>query len=184
MLSSETLLIPQDVIQWILPPAQGYNRNRESFPTNALPAFDPEAIYESASSQIIDLLTNPDRITRLYNQNALDVYFEEIRSYLVKNRNDKLTNVAENLYVLKLVQLKYNESLSMSIKSAIDYELNNYNNTLYAKSKNKNIYNKTQKAHLNYLWKLLKLEMKDVKTMQVQSVAKLPPGQPIGCTLE
>jgi hypothetical protein len=181
IMSGEVLTIPDSVLQWLLPPASGYPRSRESFPTYASPAFDANAVYESACTQVIDLLLHPDRITRLHNQGNLNKFLIEIQNYLTQRREDNIVNIAEKLYIVRLLQLRNNENLSMTVRSYLAAALTQYANSISISKKNSSA---DERIHLSYIQYLLKLGDKEIKNWPQPVYVKLPPGQPIGCSLE
>ena len=71
-LSVNSLAVPKDLLEQILPPAFGYPRNRESFKHRTSPVFDGLAVAETAAANTVRLLLDPYRAARLVQQQAID----------------------------------------------------------------------------------------------------------------
>jgi hypothetical protein len=129
LMSSNYLEIPASLQALFIPPAQAYPRSRESFMTNSAPAFDSYTVYESACQNLIDLLMQPERLNRLLNQNLLKNHLQTIQSYLFENRTDKIANIAERIYVSKLMLLNHSENTNHSIKVVLNELIQSYRNS-------------------------------------------------------
>jgi hypothetical protein len=83
--SDTNLGIPDQILQYMPPPAFGYPRTRENFKSYKGLAFDEYAAMESAAGQIADLLLHPDRLNRIKDQKhfGLDEYL-----YMILNHHN------------------------------------------------------------------------------------------------
>lgn len=178
MMKEENLAIPEQVEQWIYPPAYGYERNRESFPTSASPGFDKLKIQESAAGQIIDILLQPERLTRLANQNKLEHYLKKISNHIVQGRyDDKIRQSAEVLFLSRLLALSITENVSHQLKANISSALLYYTKDMMSSAKDD--------VHHQYISRLLKMTPEQIKEIKLPQVPALPPGAPIGsCWIE
>ncbi len=69
-LESESLSIPQRVLDMIPPKPLGYSRSRESFPSKTGPVLDPLAAAQGLVDQTFALVLNSERLNRIYLQHA------------------------------------------------------------------------------------------------------------------
>jgi hypothetical protein len=66
------LVVPKDVLEVLPPRPDGYPMHRELFARRTGVAFDPIAPAEAAGSIVVSLLLDPDRVSRLVAQHAVD----------------------------------------------------------------------------------------------------------------
>jgi len=71
-LEPRTLAIPPRISDLLLPRPFGEGGNRELFPSDASPVFDPEAAAGAAADHTLALLLHPDRCARLAHQRRRD----------------------------------------------------------------------------------------------------------------
>jgi hypothetical protein len=81
-LSVEVLTLPAGLAEQIPPKAFGYNRNRESPPSQSLPLFDPLALAEAAVDTTLTLLLLPERLARIARQSNRDPELPDLRELL------------------------------------------------------------------------------------------------------
>ena len=65
-LKPDTLTLPENILAIMPPHPPGWQRTRESFPSNTGAVFDTVAAAESAADLTLALLCNPERATRLF----------------------------------------------------------------------------------------------------------------------
>jgi Met-zincin/Domain of unknown function (DUF5117) len=173
LLNEKNLAIPEQISQWLYPPAYGYARNRESFPTSSSPGFDSQNVYESAVGQIIDILLQPERLNRLANQKKLTPYLKKIYSILAENPNtDIIRQTAQIQYLSRLLALTIAESSSHLLKASITAEVNVYIKNWFSADK--------ESVHEQYMLKLLAMTPEQIKEIKLPVISALPPGAPIG----
>jgi len=176
LLNEKNLVIPDQIAQWLYPPAYGYARNRESFPTSSSPGFDSQKVYESAVGQIIDILLQPERLNRLANQKKLTPYLQKIFTSLSTNpTTDIIRQSAEIQYLSRLMALNIAENSSHSLKAAISAAISEYNNILV-----KQLSLTKLGIHEQYIGKLLSMTQEQIKEIKLPVISSLPPGAPIG----
>ncbi len=186
LLNQKTLGIPQQVQDWMYPPAYGFPRTRESFPTSAGPGFDMHKTVESATGQIIELLMHPERLARLANQGGLSAYLQHISEALVGNGEaDMVRETAEIQYIQKLLTLQVAEQTGLEVRKALQYASDEHA-TLRWQRMNKQSGGKKgmQSPHAAYVSSLLKMKPAELKEWKAPPVPALPPGAPIGCSEE
>lgn len=181
MLSETTLGVPDHVGELLLPPASGFKRTRESFATNTAPAFDEQAVMESAVGQIFDLMLYPERLGRLLNQNHLENYFDLLSKQICSGSyQDRVRKAAEILYVSRLKSLSVAENSSHVLRAHTSYAMERY--TEIRKKASDAGFGKgvLDAVHESYIRYLLSLGAQDVKESKMPAAPALPPGAPIG----
>jgi hypothetical protein len=182
LLCKKQLELPEHILQWLYPPAYGYPRTRESFPTSAAPAFDAAQVYESASGQIIDILLQPQRLMRLANDNRLADYLMTIAEYFLKNTEpDIIQRNAEIQFLTKLLILSIDNTSSHQLKAIVSSLLQYYMIETAAQfsPSSKRVFTPSY-IHSTYILKLLTLKNEEIKELMSKLTPVLPPGAPIG----
>lgn len=184
LLNEKNLGIPNHIKQFLYPPASGYNRTRESFPTASAPGFDYIRVYESATGQIIDLLVQPERLSRLANENRLASYMSNLSTNLSKNvETDVVTQCANSQLISKLLLLSINENIAHHVKANIQNSLKVHKNLL--QKVNKTNKNQQSALYINYLIALMDTSPDKISTIKLPQTPSVPPGAPIGsCSLD
>ena len=70
-LDASELAIPERILEWFPPRPIGFYGTRESFKGRTGVSFDPLGAAETAADMTLGLLLNPERASRLVNQQAL-----------------------------------------------------------------------------------------------------------------
>ena len=184
-LSTEQLLLPEAVIKLIPPKAYGYSKSRESFPSYTGLTLDPVSMAEVASQHTLNVLLNPERLTRVLqqqNENAEQLTFESIINELMSAtlRSPEQQGIAslvqqrvDYLTVLQLLRVASKEQVSPEVRAHLHSEIGKLNGWLVTQSK---------RNPVRFLW-LKDLVDKylsgDLKLEQNEPLA-MPPGSPIG----
>jgi hypothetical protein len=71
-LDASELAIPERILEWFPPRPIGFYGTRESFKGRTGVSFDPLGAAETAADMTLGLLLNPERASRLVNQQALE----------------------------------------------------------------------------------------------------------------
>ena len=180
-LSPETLAIPKKLIKQLPPAAYGFSPSRESFRSQTGRVFDVLGAPASLSKVIIQMILNPQRVSRLVQQKALDfnqLSFKDVATQLkdkIFNNKYKDTyhqaiqqSLKEN-YLNALFDLHANTNTSATVK-VTSFNLIKELETSLKKSKGDNSY---------YISKIRRfLENRD--SYEVQQTPVLPDGSPIG----
>jgi hypothetical protein len=181
------LAVPEHISSLLLPPASGYRRTRESFATFSAPAFDEQAVIESGTGFILDLLLQSERLGRLANQGVLKEYLTDINGAIMEGPyDDKVRKTAEILYITKLKTLAGADNTSHVLRAHAQYAIEAYRQMIL---KNKNAKTARSKlkdeVHDAYVWELLNLDIQKVKEAKLPGVPAVPPGAPIGsCSMD
>ncbi|MGB4959207.1 MAG: zinc-dependent metalloprotease, partial [Saprospiraceae bacterium] len=176
LMTDKNLSISAQISQWMYPPAFGYGRTSESFPTSSDPGFDKIDIQESAVGQIIDLLMQTDRLSRLANENMLSPYLKKINQWYQKVENDQVKKMSEMQYISRLLALKVADKSGHTLKSHIMAALADY-------TKN-NVNPSDEDATSLYIQKMLSMTDQELKEIKLPTPSSMPPGAPIGSCSE
>ena len=184
LLSEKHLGIPQHIQGFLYPPASGYNRSRESFPTGSSPAFDYIKVYESASGQIMELLLHPERLSRIVNEGRLGVYLKDISNTIAKSiTTDVVAQSANTQFVSRLLGMKMAENTSHHLKANIINILEYHKKTLDKIAKKST--DENSKLLIHYLISLIDADPDEISHLKIPQSPPMPPGAPIGsCSLD
>ena len=183
-LSYQELLIPQSVIDNILPSAKGYSKNRESFDSDMNMVFDPLNGAEAYTNFVITLMLHPDRLSRILLQKevSLEEYLNTISSRLFTNVSAKegyetqLCLIPRKVLVIHLIKLAKNRKINKQVAAMALYHLRD----IQSQHLNNSVKSMELKANNMYLNMLIE-QMNDPEMSILPGLATMPPGSPIGC---
>jgi hypothetical protein len=181
------LAVPDHIRNLMLPPASGYKRTRESFATFSTPAFDAQAVVESGTGFILDLLLQPERLNRLFNQGVLKEYLADINRAILEGRyEDEVRKTSEVLYITKLKAVEASDNTSHALRAHIHHCLQAYSQSILKNKTLKSVKTKdVDEVHDAYVWQLLQLDSQKVKEAKLPAFPTVPPGAPIGsCSMD
>ncbi len=183
-ISPAYLDIPKEILDIIPPSAYGYYRTRETFSGNTGLAFDPLAAAESASNAVMELILQPERLSRinLQGQQALYKYLQTICEKVYgQNASGGLKEqiVLQNQKLLTghLIQLSLhaqNQQVSAMVAHVMNEEMNQLLDNFSGGSENLS-------AHIAYLNNLRRSARQNPDKWKLPAIKDLPPGSPIGC---
>lgn len=175
-------VIPERIINLLLPPALGYPKTRESFPGYKGVAFDAYASMESALSQITDMLLHPERLNRIKDQKQFGVneyLYMILNHHNLRKDYQQSKAVFQKMVVGKLSEISRNEKTNADLTAALMYSLNNFKKDIaiaISSSKDPRVL-----AHYHYINHLLSGQDAAKQLLKYPDTAKMPPGAPIGC---
>ena len=186
-LKVDEIAIPREKLKLFPPRAIGYSRTRESFKSKLGVAFDPFSAVETASEMSLNLLLNPQRISRLIahkslnkNQLGLDELIDELiaktinishkDTYYQELQNVINVKVLEQLFYLSTYENQYKQVNAITI-----FKLNKIKSILNNK-KSKDI----QKVYDNAMVRMIDKFLKSPSSFKKQNAPKIPDGSPIG----
>ncbi len=179
-LSPEFLMIPDDLIKLIPPPAFGYPRNRESFKGFTNPVFDPLAASEACANHTMVFLLHPARLSRVHRNDrkelGLESYLNSISKSIFKNKETQVNFMLEKLYVHHLVRIANDNKVDKEVIAYVLNELEGIKNLF----KNRTPASK-RKIHHNYMLALFIKVQDNPNELSLPAMIALPPGSPIGC---
>ncbi len=180
-ISVEALTLPAGLAERIPPKAYGYNRNRESPPSQSLPLFDPLALAEAAVDTTLTLLLLPERLARIARQSTSNPELPDLRELLqglIDNSISRLPLkgqpelVRQRLAVIvleHLLTLAYDKQQTPEVVAQ---------SRAFLKSLDRRLSRK-RTAHSSYLSEMIKMASTQGDFHRQRKLAELPPGSPI-----
>ncbi|WP_299013707.1 zinc-dependent metalloprotease [uncultured Polaribacter sp.] len=186
-LNVNEVAIPEEKLALFPPRAMGFGRTRESFKSKLGVAFDAFSAVETAAEMSLNLLLNPQRMSRLIahkslseSQLGLEELIDELTNKTIKKTHknkyyQELQNVINTKVLEQLFYLGANKSQYQQVNAIVLYKLNDIKEILENKKSNgvQIIYNK---AMVNMIEVYLKNPNSHKKTLAPQ----IPDGSPIG----
>jgi len=185
------LSIPKNILKMFPPRAFGYPKSRESFASQTGVVFDGLSTANTLSDKIISLIFNPQRASRLVQQNGLDetqLSLEETIDLVFENTfYNNFSNGYESILgqivcynVLKhLKHLGLSKNTYPQVKAIVNGKLMELKDGLQKQLKKKN----TSKQ-ITYFWKEYNREIeryfKYPQEVEIWAAPKIPDGSPIG----
>ena len=189
-ISPENLLIPERTLNLFPPKPANDNRDRENFKTYTGFIFDPIAAAQSAADLTIKLIFNPERASRLVEQNSIDNKYpslEEVIDKIIsstwkKNYKDKYSNeinkAVSNLVLDYLFQLAANKNTLNQVNAAAALKINELK--LWVIKELEKELTPDQKANLYFAQIKIDRFLKDPSAVEIKTAPPLPDGSPIG----
>ena len=182
-LSSEVLAIPKSLLKQLPPTAFGYSATRESFRAQTGRVFDVLGAPASLGKGIMQMILNPERVSRLIQQKALDanqLSFDQLANELTKSIFKKqyrdsyhqaIQAQLKESYLNVLFGLHANNNTTASVKAISFGVIKRIENGL---KKN------TLEPYRAYYINKIKRFLENPEAYEVQETPVLPDGSPIG----
>ena len=182
-LSSEVLAIPKSLLKQLPPTAFGYSATRESFRSQTGRVFDVLGAPASLGKGILQMILNPERVSRLIQQKALDanqLSFDQLANELTKSIFKKqyrdsyhqaIQAQLKESYLNVLFGLHANNNTTASVKAISFGVIKRIENGL---KKN------TLEPYRAYYINKIKRFLENPEAYEVQETPVLPDGSPIG----
>ncbi|MDG1386702.1 MAG: zinc-dependent metalloprotease [Flavobacteriaceae bacterium] len=182
-LSSVVLAIPKPLLKQLPPTAFGYSATRESFKSQTGRVFDVLGAPASLGKGIMQMILNPERVSRLIQQKALDanqLSFDQLANELTKSIFKKqyrdsyhqaIQAQLKESYLNVLFGLHANNNTTASVKAISFGVIKRIENGL---KKN------TLEPHRAYYINKIKRFLENPEAYEVQKTPVLPDGSPIG----
>ena len=188
-LRPDFLDLPAKLVAQLPPAPPGYPRDRESFDSHAGMIFDPQAAAESWIAAELDLLLNPERLTRLVAQNAsngkalsVNEVFAAIQQTAARSENQsgpqkEIARAVEKQLLIHLLQLAMNRETEQQVSGYALQRITDLEGAAKTGAANPDPAEKAQAA-----WLLTQIEQfhRDPKTLDLPKPPRLPDGSPIG----
>ncbi|WP_350431791.1 zinc-dependent metalloprotease [Shewanella sp. H8] len=187
-LQTESLLVPNNVLQALVPKAGNYRKTRESFGSNLGVITDPVAMGEVMSRHIVSQLLAPERLNRVSQE-----YMEDSQQLSVVKLIDKLA--AATLYqdlpsgqglalqmrvntvvVDSLLAAYHNPTTAPEVKAQLAARVDYIIKQLKRRSNRGSDY---QSAHYDWLFQGITKGMDDATYRLITKPIEMPPGSPI-----
>jgi len=189
-LHPEHLVLPENIVKLIPPPAPGYGRSRETFEGRTNIVFDPLAPAESYISLVMDLLLNQDRLARIHRfhmRELISFSLEEalavISNQLFEDSVDHKVGVTcielvQKYYWVRLLTTLSNPSVDPFVTNAVLQEIQRIEDAYLGEE---GVVSRGQKLYLKYLLEVSEKGSLEAYTPELKTP---PPGSPIGCGQE
>ncbi|PWG04822.1 zinc-dependent metalloprotease [Polaribacter aquimarinus] len=186
-ISVDEIAIPKEKLALFPPRAIGYWRTRESFNSKVGVAFDAFSAVETVSEMTLNLLLNPQRLSRLIAHKSLDkrqLGFDELIDELIvktikKSHKDRYHQELQNVINIKVLeQLFYvgtYKNQYKQVNAIVMFKLNEIKEIIQNK-KSEGI----QKVYDAAMIKMIDGYLKKPTTFKKVSAPKIPDGSPIG----
>ena len=183
------LTLPDKVIAAIAPLPPGYERDRELFDPHTGLVFDPLAAAESWVNAALDLLFNPQRLSRIVEQNARGksaLTLSEVFDAVLKTGE---VNDQQNPYEQELARMVERQGLEHLCRVAVNPEAQQQVcaealrriHDLHERVTKRASADPAQQAQRDYLLFRIEAFLRNPREYQAPKAARLPDGSPIGC---
>ena len=186
-LQVDEIAIPEEKLQLFPPRAMGYGRSRESFSSKLGVAFDAFSAVEIASEMSLNLLLNPQRMSRLIaykslnkSQLGLEELLDELITKTIKKNHkntyyQELQNVINTKVLEQLFYLGAYKNQYKQVNAIVLFKLNEIKQIIENKSASG-----VQKIYDAAMVKMIDEYLKNPISFKKQSAPKIPDGSPIG----
>ena len=183
----DEIAITKEKLALFPPRAIGYGRTRESFKSKLGVAFDAFSAVETASEMSLNLLLNPQRMSRLIAHKSLDekqlgideLIDELIEKTIKKSYKDNYYQELQNVFNVKVIeQLFYlgsHNNQYKQVNAIAMFKLSEISSIL-KDSKAEGV----QKIYDAAMIKTIDSYLKNPKSFKKSSAPKIPDGSPIG----
>jgi hypothetical protein len=182
-LRPDFLEMPAKLVALIPPHPPGYPRDRESFASHTGLIFDPLAAAESWIDAELDLLLNPQRLSRLVEQNSLSVneIFDAVletaqRSSGQSPAQKEIARSLEKQFLNHLLTLAMNDKTEQQVNAVVLQRIAQLENKWKAQTAS----DPAEAAQTSYLLSQIDHFRRDPKTLQIPQPPRIPDGSPIG----
>ncbi|MEJ2085023.1 MAG: zinc-dependent metalloprotease [Acidobacteriota bacterium] len=193
-ITPEALDVPESVLRSIPPRPAGYGTNREQFDTQTAPLFDPLGAAATAADLAIGALVQPDRAARMIDFHRRDPQqpdfsevLQELRSQVLgsapeSDRQGAIRRRVQDVLVANLIAVSADPTASPAVRARVEAELA----SIYAWAEPEAGGQGLEAAHRAYLARAIEraLDRPAVSSADPVPALPVPPGQPIGATME
>ncbi len=188
------LRVPENVLRLIPPRPPGNPKSRETFPTSTGKVFEPLGAAQSAASLTLEVLLEPSRAARMIASSARDASlpgFGELLDELLaatwfvsrmSGIDAEIQRLTNTLVLQSLMVLASNKDSDVQVRAIALDAVNRLDNWLAPRTVNEN--DSKWRAHYGYARYLVEQMRNDPSTIEQIEPVTVPPGQPIGTTLD
>jgi len=176
----DALVLPQQILDLIPPPAHGYSKSRESFKSMTGLTFDPVSIAQTYTNHMLGFLLHQERLERINQQNKINGMGISLNEYLghiyteigaASGGYESLIGESNQLAMVNhLLKLAQNNKVSGHVAIAANAFLTNMQSGTSDFSM--------------YIQALAKKGLSDSEDVILPEIPSMPPGSPIGCYQE
>lgn len=186
----ESLTLSEKLLQMIPPRPIGYSRGRELTELRTGLTFDAIGAAETAANMTLELLLNPDRMSRMVEYKARDnaqpglgVVLDRLVNATWKSKNEtgikaEIQRVVNSVLLKNLMILASNESSTTQVKSIVLLKINELKSWLSNKVKAES--NLGTRAHYTHAIDQISRFQKNPTQHKKEGKLKVPDGSPIG----
>ncbi len=180
--------MPAKLVALLPPRPPGYPRDRESFDSHDGLVFDPQAAAESWINTELDLLLNPERLSRIVAQNAnaprrlsLNELFDAILQTAERGANQtgpqkEISRALEKQFLNHLLQLALNRETEPQVNAFALQRVSDLETRWKTRSSN----DPAEMAQNAYLLSQIDQFRRDPNALKIPKPARIPDGSPIG----
>jgi hypothetical protein len=187
-LRPDFLEMPPKLVALLPPRPPGYPRDRENFDSHDGLVFDPLAAAESWIDTELNLLLNPERLSRIVAQHAntpkglsVNELFDAISQTAARNANQtgpqkEIARALEKQFLNHLLELALNRDTEPQVNAYALQEITD----LEAKWKARSSSDPAEKAQNAYLLSQIDQFRRDPQALKLPKPPRIPDGSPIG----
>ncbi|HXA10398.1 MAG TPA: zinc-dependent metalloprotease, partial [Chthoniobacterales bacterium] len=187
-LRPEFLEMPAKLVALLPPRPPGYPRDRESFDSHTGLVFDPLAAAESWINAELDLLLNPQRLSRIVAQDAAAVHglsLNELFDAILLAGERTAQQTGPQKEIARAVEKQFlNHLLPLALERDTEPQVNAYAMRriadLEAKWKARSANDPAEMAQNAYLLAQIDQFHRDPKALEIPMPPRIPDGSPIG----
>ncbi|MCC6368800.1 MAG: zinc-dependent metalloprotease [Bryobacterales bacterium] len=185
----EALTLPERILQLLPPPAFGFPRTREYFPSRTGLTFDPLSAAESAADMTVGLMLNTERAGRLVQYSARDSAnpgLAEVLDRLIgatwerapgKGLRAEVARIVDEVVLHRMMELSVDDKGSPQVRAIAAAKLEQLQAWL---SKTAVTDDPNQRAHFAQAARRIARFQTDPKPSSLPKRSEPPPGMPIG----
>jgi len=193
-LSPTVLRVPENVLRLIPPRPPGNPKSRETFPTNTGVVFEPVGAAQSAASLTLAVLLEPSRAARMIASNARNALlpgFDELTDDLLRATwfasqqsgiDAEIQRMVNNLALEKLMVLAMNREADSQARAIALDAVKRLDNWLTQRTNGES--NNKWRAHYGFASYRIEQMRNDPSSVEQYAPVTVPPGEPIGTTLD
>ena len=193
-MTPEVLRIPENVLRLIPPRPPGHPKSRETFPTSTGKVFESIGAAQSAAALTLDSLLEPGRAARMNassSRNATLPGFDELVGDLLQatwfgprpaGMDGEIQRATNNLTLDRLMMLAMNSSADAQVRAIALDSINQLDSWLASRAGSEN--DNAWRAHYSYGRFRIEQMRNDPSSIEQIEPVVVPPGEPIGTTLD
>ena len=187
-LRPDFLEMPEKLVALLPPRPPGYPRDRESFDSHDGMVFDPQAAAESWINAELDLLLNPERLSRIVAQNARvpnGLALNEVFDAILQTATRTASQTGSQKEIARALEKQFlNHLLQLALKRDTEPQVNAYAlrriADLETKWKARSSSDPAEMAQNAYLLSQIDQFRRDPRALDLPTPPRIPDGSPIG----
>jgi hypothetical protein len=190
IMNKDQLKLDEDILELIFPPAFGFPRDRETFRGRSGVIFDPLAPAESLVNHILQFLLQPERLYRLYAQDAaglvsfglsdyLKIVSDYMNDYPERDGGFAYKHLIEKSYLVHMLKIAHDPMVSPAVSSMAGHYIEKFREDHEDQSSSHRI---EKRAHNRWIQDMIEKARKNPGEFHWPKLKPMPPGSPIGCS--